>query len=127
MSTNKIEYRSSGPYQSVEQMLNACGVVELPTSRFYSEQEKTTYELAQGVRIIINEHYGPILWFYPPKDIPDFDPAITITVTQNNEVLSFPHNNADCYGISEKDVIEVNVTHNGETLSNKYIFSKIQP
>lgn len=121
-----IEYRSSGPYKSVEQMLNACGVIELPTSRFYSEQEKTTHELAQGVRIIITEHYGPILWLYPPKDCPDFDPAIAVAVSQNGEALSFPRNNADCYGINEKDILEIKSIKDNQTTSDKIIFSRLK-
>jgi len=121
----KIGFQTAGPYKSVEETLDVYEQVELPTSQFYIHQPKTTIEVAQGVRIEITEHFGPVLWLSPPKDIPDFNPDLSIKVTINDEVLTPPHNNADCYGVSEKDEVKIVSTEKDETTSIRVILSRL--
>ena len=122
----RIGFRTAGPYKSVEETLDAYERVELPTSQFYKHQPKTTIEIIQGVRIEITEHFGPVLWLSPPKDIPDFNPDVSVIVFINEEQLSFPKNNADCYGVSEKDTIEIIGAEKNETISIKIILSRLK-
>ncbi len=118
----KIGFRTAGPYKSVEEMTSAYDREVLPTS----QQPITTIEVAQGVLIKISEHFGPVLWLSPPKDIPDFNPDISVVIFINKEQLSFPKNNADCYGVSEKDTIEIISKEKNETISIKIILSRLK-
>lgn len=118
----KIGFQTAGPYKSVEEMTDAYDREVLPSS----QQPKTTIEVAQGVLIKISEHFGPVLWLSPPKNIPDFNPDISVVVFINEEQLSFPKNNANCYGVSEKDTIEIISTEKNETISIKIILSRLK-
>lgn len=121
----KIEYQTNGPYQSVEEALDNCECLELPTSQYYSKQENTTIEVARGVRIVINEHFGPVLWLSPLKDIPDFNPDVSVVVFINEDQLSFPKNFACCYGVGHKDTVEVTTTHQDIVTTNKFILTRL--
>jgi hypothetical protein len=114
----KIEYQSEGPYHSVEEMLENYDRVKRPT------RESISIEVAPGARIVISELFGPVLWLSPAKDVQDFDPKTEVTVFINEEKLSFPHNNADCYGVGHKDTVVVTITHKEDVITNKFILTR---
>jgi hypothetical protein len=120
----EIRYKTKGPYKSVQEMIDNCGCLALPTSQFYQDQEKVSVKITQGVIIDISDHFGPILWLYPSKGSRNINQKVIVKV--NGELHPFPHNFADCYGISEKDVIKVLITKRNIVISKKVTFYRLE-
>lgn len=118
-----IQYKTKGPYKTVQETLDQCGSLELPTGQLYKNQENISIEITQCVRVIINEHFGPVLWLYPNKDWPNYDPDVVVEIIVNDLPHLFPTNFPDCYGLDGKSVIEVNICRDNVTTSHKITFT----